>query len=99
MNTLCESEVLSHKVSDSPETAHVEEGIRIKPVNVGALHFSVIKCSFLLGSAVFFSELEEDGVRIALTIVDTPGFGDNIDNEFACVCSFYARCTPLKRQY
>lgn len=37
VNTLCESEVLSHKVSDSPETAHVEEGIRIKPVNVGAL--------------------------------------------------------------
>ena len=29
------------------------------------------------------AELEEDGVRIALTIVDTPGFGDNIDNEFA----------------
>ena len=35
VNTLCESEVLAHKVSDSPETAHVEEGIRIKPVNVG----------------------------------------------------------------
>jgi cell division control protein 11 len=31
------------------------------------------------------TELEEDGVRIALTIMDTPGFGDNIDNEFACV--------------
>lgn len=30
-----------------------------------------------------YPELEEDGVRIALTIVDTPGFGDNIDNEFA----------------
>ena len=27
-------------------------------------------------------ELEEDGVRIALTIVDTPGFGDGIDNEY-----------------
>lgn len=26
-------------------------------------------------------ELEEDGVRIALTVVDTPGFGDGIDNE------------------
>lgn len=24
-------------------------------------------------------------MRIALTIVDTPGFGDNIDNEFAYV--------------
>jgi hypothetical protein len=61
--------------------------------------FSVIKRGFHGGSTVFFLELEEDGVRIALTIVDTPGFGDNIDNEFACVCSLYARCTPLKRQY
>ena len=26
-------------------------------------------------------ELEEDGVRIALTIIDTPGFGDSIDND------------------
>lgn len=32
-----------------------------------------------------FIELEEDGVRISLTIVDTPGFGDNIDNEFTSV--------------
>lgn len=36
VNTLCESEVLAHKVSDHPETAHEEEGIRIKPVNVGS---------------------------------------------------------------
>ena len=28
-------------------------------------------------------ELEEDGVRITLTVIVTPGFGDNIDNEFA----------------
>ncbi|TFK76900.1 GTP binding protein [Pluteus cervinus] len=74
VNTLCESEVLAHKVSDDPSTAHVEEGIRIKPVNV---------------------ELEEDGVRIALTIVDTPGFGDNIDNEFA----FQEIVGHLERQY
>ena len=32
-------------------------------------------------------ELEEDGVRIALTIVDTPGFGDGVDNEFWWVIS------------
>ncbi|KAJ7900069.1 septin [Mycena olivaceomarginata] len=74
VNTLCESEVLVHKVSDSPEMAHVEEGIKIKPVNV---------------------ELEEDGIRIALTIVDTPGFGDNIDNEFA----FQEIVGYLERQY
>jgi hypothetical protein len=35
VNTLCESEVLVHKVSDNPDMAHVEEGIKIKPVNVG----------------------------------------------------------------
>jgi len=74
VNTLCESEVLSHKVCDSPETAHLEEGIKIKPVNV---------------------ELEEEGVRIALTIVDTPGFGDNIDNESA----FQEIVGHLERQY
>jgi hypothetical protein len=39
VNTLCESEVLLHKVCNSPETVHVEEGIRVKPVNVGVLHF------------------------------------------------------------
>ncbi|KAL1740476.1 Septin-domain-containing protein [Schizophyllum fasciatum] len=74
VNTLCESEVLAHKVSDEPATAHVEQNIRIKPVNV---------------------ELEEDGVRIALTIVDTPGFGDNIDNE----SSFREIAGYLERQY
>lgn len=85
MNTLCESEVLAHKVSDTPETAHVEEGIRIKPVNVGALSHRIIHACAILTSVRISSrvELEEDGVRIALTIVDTPGFGDNIDNEFA----------------
>ncbi|TFK44276.1 GTP binding protein [Crucibulum laeve] len=74
VNTLCESDVLSHKVCDSPETAHVEEGIKIKPANV---------------------ELEEDGLRIALTIVDTPGFGENIDNEHA----FQEIMSYLERQY
>lgn len=74
VNTLCESDVLSHKVSDNPSEAHAEEGIKIKGHNV---------------------ELEEEGLRIALTIVDTPGFGDNIDNEFA----FQEIVNYLERQY
>ncbi|GFZ49551.1 Septin homolog spn1 [Saitozyma sp. JCM 24511] len=40
-------------------------------------------------------ELEEDGVRIALTIVDTPGFGDGVDNEYA----FGEILNYLERQY
>ncbi|KAJ7141294.1 Septin-domain-containing protein [Mycena epipterygia] len=74
VNTLCESEVLAHKILDTPDNAHAEEKVRIKPVSV---------------------ELEEEGVRIALTIVDTPGFGDNIDNEFA----FQEIVNYLERQY
>ncbi|WVF72811.1 hypothetical protein IAT40_007629 [Kwoniella sp. CBS 6097] len=40
-------------------------------------------------------EMEEDGVRIALTVVDTPGFGDGIDNEYA----FQEISSYLERQY
>ncbi|KAF1357532.1 neuronal-specific septin-3 [Lizonia empirigonia] len=40
-------------------------------------------------------ELEEEGTRISLTIVDTPGFGDQIDNE-AC---FGEIVGYLERQY
>ena len=32
-------------------------------------------------------ELDEEGTRISLTVVDTPGFGDQIDNEDRHVCS------------
>ena len=59
-----QSQIDPNLVQEAARSAHVEEPIRIKPVNV---------------------ELEEDGVRIALTIVDTPGFGDGIDNEYWCV--------------
>lgn len=41
-------------------------------------------------------ELEEDGVRIALTIVDTPGFGDNIDNDSAYVFAILG--SPLRSE-
>ncbi|BGP10073.1 Cell division control protein 11 [Rhodotorula toruloides] len=40
-------------------------------------------------------ELEEDGVRVSLTVVDTPGFGDQIDNEF----TFNEIVGYLERQY
>ena len=36
VNTLCGKKVLEHKESDDPSTAHVEEGVKIQPVTVGA---------------------------------------------------------------
>ncbi|KAK9471146.1 Septin-domain-containing protein [Dipodascopsis tothii] len=64
VNTLCGKRVLESSTEngedDDPKNAHIEKGIKIKPVSV---------------------ELEEDGARVSLTVVDTPGFGDNLDNE------------------
>ncbi|KIW04505.1 uncharacterized protein PV09_04261 [Verruconis gallopava] len=74
VNTLCGQKVLEHKDSDDPTTAHIEEGVKIKPITV---------------------ELDEEGTRISLTIVDTPGFGDQIDNE----ASFSEIVGYLERQY
>jgi len=74
VNTLCGKRVLNHKDSDDPTVAHIEEGVKIKPITV---------------------ELDEEGTRISLTIVDTPGFGDQIDNE----ASFSEIVGYLERQY
>lgn len=38
VNTLCGKTVLGHKESDDPNTAHVEEAVKIKPVTVGMLY-------------------------------------------------------------
>jgi cell division control protein 11 len=35
VNTLCESDVLPHKVCDAPEEAHLEERVKIQPATVG----------------------------------------------------------------
>lgn len=37
VNTLCGKKVLVHKDSDDPTAAHVEEGVKIKPITVGKL--------------------------------------------------------------
>lgn len=77
VNTLCGKRVLQSKdTDDDPERAHIEDGVRIKPITVEL-------------------ELDEEGTRISLTIVDTPGFGDQIDNE----ASFSEIVGHLERQY
>jgi cell division control protein 11 len=76
VNTLCGRRVLQPLDADDPSTAHLEQGVQIKPVTVEL-------------------ELDEEGTRVSLTIVDTPGFGDGIDNE----AMFDEITTHLERQY
>ena len=68
VNTLCGRRVLQSKDADDPSQAHLEEGIKIKPITVEL-------------------ELDDEGTRVSLTIVDTPGFGDQIDNEARSVAT------------
>lgn len=42
---------------------------------------SGIILGYLGANYILELELDEEGTRISLTIVDTPGFGDQIDNE------------------
>ncbi|KAJ3902230.1 septin [Lentinula edodes] len=37
-------------------------------------------------------DIEEDGLRINLTIVDTPGFGDNVNNDLAQTAFLHHEC-------
>ena len=77
ISTLCSKQVLTTpRDHDDPSTAHLEEGVKIKPTTVEL-------------------ELDEEGTRVSLTVVDTPGFGDSVDNE----ASFGEISTYLERQY
>ncbi|KAK7040081.1 Cell division control protein 11 [Paramarasmius palmivorus] len=94
INTLCEQEVLKHKESASPENAANETGVVIKPVTVG-MSLSLKNPKRHLITAHSKPDIQEEAMRISLTIVDTPGFGDNVDNRLA----FQEIVAYLERQY
>lgn len=75
VNTLCNKHVIDHKYSDDAANAHLDQTVIIKAHQVGKR--SIVK----LYRNLMFAELDEEGARIGLTVVDTPGFGDALDNE------------------
>lgn len=40
------------------------------------------------------TDIEENGVRLKLTVVDTPGFGDFVNNDDSCVNSLFLLSKP-----
>ncbi|TVY20976.1 Septin spn3-like protein [Lachnellula arida] len=89
VNTLCGKKVLTAKDADDATNAHLEEGVRIKPITVGAQS----ELHHCYGEQL---ELDEEGTRISLTIVDTPGFGDQIDNEASSIEAHWTFIDELK---
>lgn len=69
------------KDADDASNAHLEEGVRIKPITVGECTKAHLGAAQWIPNTLIELELDEEGTRISLTIVDTPGFGDQIDNE------------------
>nr|XP_019044682.1 septin [Kwoniella bestiolae CBS 10118]OCF23612.1 septin [Kwoniella bestiolae CBS 10118] len=93
VNTLVESVLLEHRTANllvDPSNPH--SGLDPNLVQQAASAANVEEPIRIKPVNV---ELEEDGVRIALTVVDTPGFGDGIDNEYA----FQEISSYLERQY
>lgn len=83
VNTLIEQPLIahrSHQILTNPEDPH-------SPINPSALreHAQSAGQEQPIQIKSHHVELEEDGVRISLTVVDTPGFGDGIDNEYSYV--------------
>lgn len=86
VNTLVESFLLEHSTAtllSNPEDPH--SALDISLVKQAAAQANVEQPIRIKPTNI---ELEEEGVRISLTVVDTPGFGDGIDNEYWWVVSF-----------
>ena len=81
VNTLCQKSVLPHLDSDDPPYLSDGETTGEPSVKIKPVTVEL--------------ELDEEGTRVSLTIVDTPGFGDSVDNE----ASFGEISSYLERQY
>ena len=86
MNTFCGKETLQGKELGDPKNAHLEESLRIESVTVGEeLEISTAKRALFIVAHLLMRRLDlnldDEGTNVSLTIVDTPGFGDQIDNE------------------
>lgn len=71
INTLFHSELLEKKQQKTPE----------KTVQISAHDFGIVVLLYLLVFLNSIIELEENGVLLHLTVVDTPGFGDAVNRE------------------
>ena len=93
VNTLCESDVLAHKVIENPQEAHIEVGIKIKPANVGQWFLNCVVQAFIpdlseyslqsLRRMVFESRLPSlipRGSETTLTTNMRPSFSDNTNS-------------------
>jgi septin 7 len=77
INTLFETKLYQEKVIPEPG---MDRGKTVQIESISAGPCAVIVPS----SCTDEIDIEENGVRLKLTVVDTPGFGDYVNNEDRC---------------
>ncbi|KAJ5317542.1 hypothetical protein N7508_002050 [Penicillium antarcticum] len=78
VNTLCGKQVLEGKDADDAANAHIEEGVRIKPVTVGELNRSPHGANSGFGEIVGYLERQYDDILAEESrIKRNPRFRDN----------------------
>ena len=73
-STLVNSMFLTDIYSNEPEEREADQTLQVKTMEI------MMMLTMMMQVETHHCELEESGVRLALTVVDTPGYGDAVDN-------------------
>ena len=70
------------RVQEEPALTIIPKTVEMQTYQTGKF-LLLLKSSFpkIFDYKIMIIEIDEDGIKLQLTIVDTPGFGDNIDND------------------
>lgn len=80
INTLFNTTLYPPKEPPAPN-AERPQTVAIQSISAGNYSPSSSMASTRRSDQFFFQDIEENGVRLRLTVVDTPGFGDFVNND------------------
>lgn len=83
INTLFSTGLYQKKQAPPPDQER-SQTVSIESISSGAASFSALLCMCaVILTFIWSSDIEENGVRLRLTVVDTPGYGDFVNNSAA----------------
>lgn len=80
INTLFNSTLYPPK-DPLPPAAERPKTVAIESIGAGNIIFGFFTTAHIFNASFSRADIEENGVRLHLTVVDTPGFGDFVNND------------------